>query len=273
MSENQNAALVAVHAVIDACARRLEAAVGLDVLCRAAAEHLDVAAVAVSVPIIGTGADTIAAHGPLARAGEELQVILGEGPSLEVLAGAHAVLVEDFAAPGPSTRWPLFAPTAAQAGIASMCVLPMRIGAARFGALVIYLDRPGNLRPERLADALLFALLGLNLLVEHLADTHPDYGANFARTGTASAPDEDEDEDTAYVRRFVDDRPQIHQATGIISIQLGVDLPTALLRLRARAFAEGRLLSELSADVLSRTVRFTDDGPGGEARGGLDPSR
>ena len=42
----------------------------------------------------------------------------------------------------------------------------------------------------------------------------------------------------------------------MVSVQLDVDLATALLRIRARAFADGRLLTEVAADVVARTVRF-----------------
>jgi hypothetical protein len=58
------------------------------------------------------------------------------------------------------------------------------------------------------------------------------------------------------VDELSDSRPEIHQATGMISVQLGVGIAEALSRLRARAFAEGRPLSELAADVVTRRRRF-----------------
>ena len=45
----------------------------------------------------------------------------------------------------------------------------------------------------------------------------------------------------------------------MVSEQLGVDMPTALLRLRARVFAGDRMLSELAADVVARRVRLDGD--------------
>jgi hypothetical protein len=56
-----------------------------------------------------------------------------------------------------------------------------------------------------------------------------------------------------------DSRPEIHQATGMISVQLGVGIAEAFSRLRARAFAQGRPLSELAADVVARRRRFDPD--------------
>lgn len=225
-------------------AELLEVPVSLDVLCRLAAIRWNEAAVAVSVPIRVVGAvraQTLAA-GDLARTGEELQVTVGEGPSLDVLAGAGAITLGALADNDPVTRWPVFAPAAVLAGIGSMTVIPMRVGAARFGAFAAYLPRAGGLDAAGGAEAIILASLALDLLLEHLGPV------------TDGGP--------------VDDRPEIHQATGMLSIQLGVDLPTALLRLRARAFADNRRLSHLAADVVSRAVRFDDEPPPASDIGG-----
>jgi AmiR/NasT family two-component response regulator len=50
----------------------------------------------------------------------------------------------------------------------------------------------------------------------------------------------------------------VHQATGVISVQLGVDLAEALVRLRAHAYVRDRPVAEIAADVLARRLRFTD---------------
>jgi hypothetical protein len=42
----------------------------------------------------------------------------------------------------------------------------------------------------------------------------------------------------------------------MVSVQLSVSVAEALVRLRARAFTEGRPLAELAADVVSRRERF-----------------
>lgn len=261
--------LDAIRTVVDDCARTLGVPVSLDVLCRAAVTHLSATAASVTVPAATIGAQTIAAFGKLARTGEELQVTVGQGPSLEVLAGAGALIAEDLTAPGLTARWPLFAPTATQAGIGSMCVLPMRIGAARFGVLVIYSDRMGSVNPDELAAALLFSVIGLNLLLDHLVATHPGDGLG----AVPDRPGAGTETNPARQEPFFDDRPEIHQATGMIAVQLGVDLPTALLRLRARAFTDNRLLSELSADVVGRRVRFNEGGLDGDGTYALNDLR
>ena len=53
-------------------------------------------------------------------------------------------------------------------------------------------------------------------------------------------------------------RPQnvVYQAVGMVSAQLGVSVDESLIRLKAHAFANDRLLTELAQDVLARRLRF-----------------
>ncbi|HYS41343.1 MAG TPA: ANTAR domain-containing protein, partial [Pseudonocardiaceae bacterium] len=54
--------------------------------------------------------------------------------------------------------------------------------------------------------------------------------------------------------------PQVHQATGMIAMQLDLTMEDAFVRLRAMAFAGQRPLAELAADVVARRVRFHRNG-------------
>jgi hypothetical protein len=213
---------------------------GLNLLCEAVAEHLNLAAVAVSVPGGLLSAQTVGVAGALARPLEERQVILGEGPSTDGLRFGTAVFVEDLTDCQQQARWPMYAAKAAEAGIRAQYVLPMQVGAAHFGVLVLYLDRPGGLWPTELADARVFAELALGWLIDDVSGS-----------GTET--------DNRTCTPFLDDRAEIHQATGMVAVQLGVDLSTALVRLRAHAFAQDRLLSEVAVAVVARTLRFRPD--------------
>src|SRR5438270_521228 len=51
--------------------------------------------------------------------------------------------------------------------------------------------------------------------------------------------------------------PQVHQATGMVKVQLGISVEDAFLLLRARAFASERPLREVATDVVERRLRFT----------------
>jgi hypothetical protein len=259
--------LRAVRRALLAHADLRRAPVSLDLLCEFAGIRWSGAAVGISVPIHVVGAaraQTVAAA-DLARMGEELQVTLGEGPSLDVLAGAQTVQLDDLAEDGSDGRWPMFVPAAVLAGIRSMAVFPMRVGAARFGAFAVYLTQPGGLDPADTAEALTFAPIALDLLLEYLVPNDPAASPRAPANSRAGTGSPGAEGDLGVV---LDDRPEIHQATGMMSVQLGVDLPTALLRLRASAFAENRLLSHLAADVVSRVVRF-----GPPPAGDLGPGR
>ncbi len=54
-------------------------------------------------------------------------------------------------------------------------------------------------------------------------------------------------------------RAEVHQATGMISVQLDVTQAVALIRLRAYAFSQHRPLADVAADVVARRVRFGDN--------------
>ncbi len=56
-----------------------------------------------------------------------------------------------------------------------------------------------------------------------------------------------------------DSRAEVYQAVGMISVQLGVSLEEALVRLRAHAFAASTPLDEIAGDVVGRLLRFDPD--------------
>jgi len=52
----------------------------------------------------------------------------------------------------------------------------------------------------------------------------------------------------------------VHQAAGMVAVQLGIPVGEALVRLRAQAFSSGRPLADIALDVVSRTLRLDGDG-------------
>jgi AmiR/NasT family two-component response regulator len=52
---------------------------------------------------------------------------------------------------------------------------------------------------------------------------------------------------------------QVHQATGMLKVQLGVTIEEAFLMLRAHAFAAGRPVAEVARDVVERSLRFSTE--------------
>jgi len=232
-----------IWGAITARADALGVPVSLRVLCEMAADRLPITGVAVAIRGRFVASELICVTDPLSRRIEELQLTIGEGPTLDVLAGSSAILVEDLDAPDHQKRWPLFAPQAVDTGVRAMHVLPLRIGGIRGGVLALYTDRPARLPAETLAEAWVFCELALELLLDEQAGIGPQngYRSPYWQFETPA---------------------EVHQATGMISVQLGVSVGEAFTRLRARAFADDRPLSELATDVVARRIRFDHEDSG-----------
>ena len=198
-----------------------------------------------TLPVNGAGmalmtvdgpAGTIAASDELARELEELQFTLGEGPCVDASRTGRPVLVPDLARHAPD-RWPAFTGGARDAGLRAVFAFPLRVGGIRLGVLDLYRGSIGVLAPTELADALAFADAATLLLMHQEAD------ATGGETPSHALP-------------VLDDRAEVHQATGVISVQAGVSLQQALSLLRARAFAEQRPIRLVAQDVLNGAVCF-----------------
>lgn len=48
----------------------------------------------------------------------------------------------------------------------------------------------------------------------------------------------------------------IHRAAGMVSVQLSISISDALARLRAEVYADGRSISSVAADIVTRRVRL-----------------
>lgn len=182
------------------------------------------------------GLETAWATDTTAASLEDVQFTLREGPSIDAVSGDELVLEPDLGPDlaGAATRWPAFVPVAGELGVSAMFAFPLRIGAIRLGILVLYRARPGRLTEQTLAGCLRLTDVVTHLLLDVSAADHGPLGNGF------------------------DHRAEVHQATGMISVQLGVSLQEALLRLRAYAFAHDRPLPDVAADVVSRRLRFGD---------------
>jgi hypothetical protein len=170
---------------------------------------------------------------------EDLQFTLGEGPCVDAVHSGAPVLVDDLDEPGDIIveRWPAFMAGAANIGVKALFAFPLRIGAMSVGAIDLYRDRSGELTNDQLtagllaADAAALALLGLDAELE-------DQFADCL------------DNRSTY-------QLQVHQATGMVQVQLGVKTEDAFLMLRARAFATGRRIADVATDVVARRIRFS----------------
>lgn len=75
---------------------------------------------------------------------------------------------------------------------------------------------------------------------------------------------------------FIEHRAQVHQAAGMMSVQLGVGITDAMVRLRAHAYTHDRPLAAVATDIVARRLRFppdqvADDPPTPNGAGRKDP--
>ena len=111
-------------------------------------------------------------------------------------------------------RWPAFTPPALQAGVRAVFGFPLRVGTVRLGALNLYRDLPGPLTGEQHADALVMADVAARWVLETQAGAPPDMVAKELEAGA-------------------DFHFAVHNAAGIVSVQEGISVTEALIRLRA----------------------------------------
>jgi hypothetical protein len=166
---------------------------------------------------------------------EELQFMLGEGPCIDAYNLEVPIAEPDLA--NSARRWLAFTPPVFEAGVRALFAFPLHVGAVRVGSLDLYRDHSGTLSDDQHADALILA----------------DVVAQAVLTMQAKAPP---DELATQLEAVMTPQNVVYQAVGMVSAQIGVSVDASLIRLKAHAFANDRLLTELAQDVLARRLRF-----------------
>jgi AmiR/NasT family two-component response regulator len=108
------------------------------------------------------------------------------------------------------------------------------------GVLTLYGDLPGPLSADQHDDSLAMSAV----LAETMLSLQDAAAPGRLAPGLEDA--------VAY-------RAQVHQATGMVAIQLHITAFDALVRIRAYAFANGLSIEQAAADIVARRVRLVDD--------------
>ncbi len=162
---------------------------------------------------------TLTSTNPVSATIEELQFTLGQGPCVDAYRQDRPVAEPDLADP-ELFRWPAFSPSAVEAGVRAVFAFPLHLGQVRLGALDLYRDHPGGLNDDEHGDALAMADIATRAVLAIQADAAPGQLAVELEAGA----------DFHFV---------IHQASGMVAAQLGVDRghgpdPPTGLRLQPR---------------------------------------
>ncbi|WP_154814756.1 GAF and ANTAR domain-containing protein [Actinophytocola xinjiangensis] len=169
---------------------------------------------------------------PVAARLADLHVLLGQGPGTDAVREGRPIPVADLGSVAAHRSWPVFSATAQATGARAVAAFPLRVGRSVVGLFGLYSTDPVALCDLRRREVAVFADLALGLLLDRELPPHEDLPGWFAAEAL------------------------VHQASGIISVQLGVDVDEALDRLRAHAFSRGRPLMEIAGEVVHRRLRF-----------------
>ncbi|MFD8964060.1 GAF and ANTAR domain-containing protein [Streptomyces sp. NPDC059568] len=171
---------------------------------------------------------------------EDLQFTLGEGPGPDALRTRVLILEHDLSAVR-ADRWPALLPAMTHLPIRAVFCFPLSLGGITVGVLTALRSTPDPMTGQEMDDTLALAtaltlrfLGGDGVQLESWIDPRPD----------------------GELHRAV-----VHQATGMLSVQLGLPLGQALLRLRAYAYAHDRSIIEAAESIVSRQVRLDHDSP------------
>ncbi|WP_431683299.1 ANTAR domain-containing protein [Kitasatospora sp. KL5] len=218
--------------------RRQADTLDLHALPEAGRRALGVDSLAVSL-LTDTGqCELLWCSGTLGHRFEDLELVLGEGPGNEAATGGRPVLVPDLDRTR-SDRWPVLAAESAALPVLAVFSFPLGVGAVQVGALTTVRRTRGPLTGAQAGDARILAAALTSLCL-----TEPD------REALA------QEEDPPALLRAV-----VHQATGMLSVQLDVPLPEALARLRAHAYASGHAVGAVSRSIVDHRLRLGENEP------------
>lgn len=205
-------------------------------LCGVTADVTGVAAVVIALGANDVPLTRFCASDALAESMIDLEITVGEGPCTLSVRGNTSVSEPDLSSM-TSAQWLLFAPQALALGTRGVFGIPVRLGAIRLGALCLYRDTVGELSDQQVTDAYLMASVVGRGIVAMQAGAPP---------GSLSRE----------LEREGDFDFRVHQAAGMVAVEALMSISSALISLRMHAFTTSQSLSNVSARVIARELRF-----------------
>jgi transcriptional regulator with GAF, ATPase, and Fis domain len=206
-----------------------------DRLCHACQHLLGVDGAAITVQSDETSWVTLSATNVLAARLEDLQDVLGEGPSRD--AFLRGELTVTTVGDDSDRRWPEFQRAAQSDAAGVFYAVPMRPGAEVLGVLSLH-RRDAAPLTEPLATAQFLAdAVGAALLQDPLARGSHHGAGSWAN------------------------RAEVHQATGMVIAQMNLGAEDALAILKAHAYADSTSLAVIAHRVVTRELDFGRQSP------------
>jgi hypothetical protein len=202
-------------------------------MCRACVSILGVDGGTLTVAYAESERLTLCATDARAAELDDLQVVLGEGPSFGAYDERRVMTFEVDG--NTDTRWTNFRDSVKERfGGCLLYAVPMMPGPQTMGVATFYQRRPQDLLIDEATSQLLVNAVGVALIRE------PEFltDERFAQANSWS------------------NQARISQATGMVMAQLRLAPDDALAVLRAHAYALGSSLSDISGQVVTRRLDF-----------------
>jgi hypothetical protein len=189
----------------------------------------------------------------MARKLDELQYTIGEGPCVDAYLYDNPQFYAELDNVAQTSRWPTFASAATRLGVHALFALPIPDGRRPMGVLELYRRTAGSLTAAENASAGACAA-AISRLLQSNWDEHVSHFGSAEMAIDAAASTSAAFGEPAGV--FT--RAQIHVAGGMVAIQLGTNADEGVDRLRAYAYARGRPISSVAADIIARRLTLHD---------------
>ena len=172
---------------------------------------------------------------------EDLQEVIGEGPSYDAYQERliHRLLVDGAL----ELRWPLLSDAIKDGlGRCAVYAIPIKPGPQTMGVATFYQHEVSPMLIDEVEAQVLIDAVGVALVKD---------------------PDVLDDDSHAKAESW-NSRAQVHQATGMVMAQLSISSDDSIALLRAHAYAHRQSLAGTSADIIARRLDFrtTDPDPG-----------
>jgi|GEM_PF-219771 len=202
-------------------------------VCQVAAMRLR--GIAVTVAYVGQAApmDAAAVSSAAGAALDVVQLDLGDGPNEMAARTGHQVDAVDLSR--DRDTWPMFANAALTSGVEAVFVFPIGPTGAIVALMTLYRGFTGALNDAESAEVVALTEAATQVVLHH---EHVEPGSAYHHQPTSA--------------RWV----QVQQASGMVSVQLGISPPDALATLRAHAYATAQPVVVVARAVVERQLRF-----------------
>lgn len=214
-------------------------------MCEACVSILGVAGGSLTLAYADPERATLCATDEAAAQLEDIQEVMGQGPSFDAYRLRSTVTAE---VDGVSDqRWPLFIEAAKKVlGEGVIYAIPIKPGPKTMGVATFHQPVRSSLSIDPRTSQFLINAVGVALV---------------------SDPDVLDDDYLAKAQSWIS-RSRVHQATGMVMAQLGLSAEDALALIRAHAYAHNATLALTSEDIVGWRLDFTtaDRDPEDESR-------